>query len=213
MDKEEWFRTQMTGQLRYQFYLELLQLAAEHSVRALFCCMDEHIAEKSKKTDHETFVTKLLLERIEQTLADTEEAFVVFAEPSGGDTDQRTFLSDCFNSLQSGTSVVQFKRIALTVLTSPFRLLRLLQLADVVASCSMARVCGENTYSPPIFSQILPLIPTQAHDRRGGASFKILPIEYSNLYFTLLGDKHCTINGATEYRKLPHDDWPYSNGK
>ena len=77
MDKEEWFRTQMTGQLRYQFYLELLQLAAEHAVRALFCCMDEHIAEKSEKTDHETFVTKLLLERIEQALADTEEAFVV----------------------------------------------------------------------------------------------------------------------------------------
>src|SRR5438132_941352 len=73
---------------------------------------------------------------------------VVAAAPQGGSKGQGKFLADCGELLQAGTEFMKLDSIALGVLTAKSQQLRLLQLADIVTSCTVARVGGESDYSP-----------------------------------------------------------------
>ncbi len=73
-------------------------------------------------------------------------------------------------------------------MTADSKHIRLLQLADVITSCSIARIAGENRYSPEIFELIKPLF-REGYGRMGGIGLKIHPdMRYQNLYHWLLGD-------------------------
>jgi hypothetical protein len=89
--------------------------------------------------------------------------------------------------MRAGTAVVDLERLTLA-LASDSRLVRLLQLADVVAGWTVAHVAGEDEYSPPRFATIRPLLREDA-GRIGGIGLKLHPdFRYVNLYHCLLGD-------------------------
>jgi hypothetical protein len=115
---------------------------------------------------------------------------VIVSQPSGDRKSENKFLATCFETLRCGTDYVKPERIVLNVLTSPPRFMRLLQLADLVTSCSIAFVGGENSFSPPVFDGIKSMLAREL-GRIGGVGLKIHPdIKYVNLYHWLLGDTH-----------------------
>lgn len=82
------------------------------------------------------------------------------------------------------------------VLTSDSKHARLLQLADVVTSCTLSLIAGEERFAPDTFRHIEPLLRREA-GRVGGVGVKIHPdLRYCNLYHWLFGDSHIWRNGV-----------------
>jgi hypothetical protein len=119
-----------------------------------------------------------------------KDGLVIVAKPGGGHQENENFIANCLEVLEAGTQYLKFHNIALPVLTVNSRHIRLVQLADIVTSCTLARISGEKRYSPPIFDFIKPLFRKEL-DLIGGVGLKIHPdFRYANLYYWLLGDTH-----------------------
>jgi hypothetical protein len=89
--------------------------------------------------DHEMDVVGMFLERANNQLtARKRHGVVVVDRPTGGRSEETRYLVRCLESLQTGTRFVKPDRIAINVLTTASELVRLLKLADVVVSCSVA---------------------------------------------------------------------------
>ena len=78
----------------------------------------------------------------------------------------------------------------MSVLTSPFRLSRILQAADLIASCILAYVTGESNFAPALFPHLSPLFIRES-GRTGGVGVKLHPfLKYGNFYHWLFGDEY-----------------------
>lgn len=194
---EPFMRTQLVEDRREGFYEGLIELAISHQVRACVVIEDTKFkTAREQSRDHEHDVTALFLERVSADLrAQTADGTMVVAKPRGGHKEEQKFLSQCLQLLESGTEYEPLANLPLGVFIAQSNRLRLLQLADVVASCVVARVAGEVRYSPRIFEQLKPLFRRDG-DRVGGFGVKLHPdFIYANLYHWLLGDSYITRNG------------------
>src|SRR4051812_33178397 len=86
-----------------------------------------------------------------------------------------------------GTAYSALARLALAVATDS-QLSRLVQLADVVTSCTASIVGGERRFAPKVFEAgVLPLL-RRDYGCVGGRGLKLHPdYRYRNLYHWLLG--------------------------
>ena len=117
-------------------------------------------------------------------------------------------LTNCLETIEAGTTYIKPDCIALNVLSANSKYIRLLQAADLVTSCTLALVSGENTFSPKVFEKIKPLFDSEK-DRIGGVGLKIHPdFKYANLYHWLVGDTHFVRSNAGI--PLPLSGRPYS---
>jgi hypothetical protein len=115
---------------------------------------------------------------------------VVVATPGGGPAEKEKFLVYCLELKKTGTRFSQLNRLPLGVVTVNSYQMRLLQLADVVVSCTTARVAGEFNYSPAVFEMVKPILRCET-DRIGGVGLKLHPdFVFANLYYWLVGDSH-----------------------
>lgn len=189
--RELWMHDQLKGQDRSDFFCKALALAATHDVVAIVVIEDKKCRTATRATTAEDDVSQLLLERIHhESLRDESGCVVVVDRPTGSRGDEDRFLSRCLEHLQTGTDYVKHDRIALNVLSTPSKLVRILQLADLVASCTTALFSGESRYAPKIFQAIKPLLARDM-SRIGGVGLKLHPdFKYANLYHWLLGDTH-----------------------
>lgn len=130
---------------------------------------------------------------------------MIVDQPGGNRSDEARFLHDCLQILQTGTTYVKPTSIAINVLSASSSLVRLIQLADVITSCTTAMVSGETPYSPVIFQHVKKLLFSN-QGRIGGYGLKIHPdFRYINLYHWLLQDSEF----PPESRPLPWADRPY----
>jgi hypothetical protein len=189
--RDLWMHSGLVEEARKTFLTDALQLSQTLGVRAMVVIEDRNRNTATGATDHVTDIITLLLERFHHYLTESQDiGLVVCSQPTGGRKDEKAFLADCLKKLRTGTEYVKHNRIALNVLSCPQEFLRVLQLADIVVSCSVARVSGEKTYSPPVFAEVVPMLRTEL-GRKGGVGLKIHPdILYLNLYHWLLGDTH-----------------------
>jgi len=117
------------------------------------------------------------------------------------------FLRGCLEILQSTTGYVRPDSIALNVVSTPSKFIRLIQAADLVTGCTVAAVGGEERYSPPIMEKLKTLFHREL-GRVGGVGVKIHPdYKYGNLYHWILGDG-VFVRSSTGW-PLPRDDYPY----
>lgn len=209
--REKWMRDNLRGEERRDFYFSILDVATQYEVRCLLVVSDQTAATATGASTPDDDVTAILLERVHHRVCNDPEGCVVIVDrPSGGRSKEDRFLLNCLEQIKTGTSYVQHEKIALNVLSSPSKLIRALQLADLVTSCGTAFIGGEESYSPAIFKRMLPLFP-QDYGRRGGCSIKIHPdSKYRNLYHWLLNDSH-----FVRYQSgipFPISNLPYSAG-
>ncbi len=205
-----WMRDQLVAERRTAFFIEALELAATNRAQALVVVEDTNYALAIRESgDHEMDVVAMFLERSNNALSNRRRHGVVVVDRPGGDRPEETrYLIRCLESLQAGTRFVQHDHIAMNVLTTASELVRMLQLADIVASCSVAYVSGENRFSPAVFNHIRPLLARGYLGTCGGSGFKIHPdLKYVNLYHWLLGDDVYWKRGLGH--GLPLKQFPY----
>lgn len=210
--RDKWMHSNLIAEARQEFFFNVLRVASKHNVKCIVVINDTSCRTATETDTHYEDITTTLLERVHHRIPNDPDGCVVIVDrPSGGRTDEDKFLLRCLEQLQSGTTYVTHDKIALNVLSTPSKLVRTLQLADLVTSCSTARVSGEAVYSPPVFEKIVSLCPAE-FDRKGGVSFKIHPdFKYANLYHWILGDSHFVRfnNGFP----LPFQYRPYSQNE
>ena len=207
--RELWMRNNLVGDARRHFFFNVLSAAADHDIVAMVVLEDANCRTAPRAQTHEDDVSRLLLERVHNSLPfSSDGCIVIVGRPTGDRADEDRFLSHCLEDLQSGTEYVQHDKIALNVLSTPSKLVRLLQLADLITSCTTARVSGEPRYSPPVFDKVKGLLQNDM-SRVGGVGVKIHPdYKYANLYHWILGDTHYwRRNGGVPY---PLAGRPYS---
>lgn len=205
--KELWMRKNLIKEKRESFFCDILQKLAEHKAVVMVCISDTKASSATGATSRELDVTTLLLERLDRVFG-RETGIVIADRPSGDRRDEDQFLLDCLETFQNGTDFSKFGNIALNILTSNSRYVRLLQAADLITSCVTSHVSGENTYSPPVFRKIALMIREDS-GRKGGVGLKIHPdFKYANLYHWILEDTHfwrCNCG-----HPMPLQDYPYS---
>ena len=207
--RDSWMRGNLNGPDREAFYLDVLQVLAEHEAGGVVTIADTTARPATAATTPEMDVTNLFLERVERRLGDADTTGIVIVDrPGGGRPEEKQFLLDCLSTLQAGTDWVNMERIAIGVLTADSHLVRLLQAADLITACTLARVSGEKQYSPPVFEAIKGLF-FRSLGRAGGIGLKLHPDgKYANLYHWLVGDDALGVMGLG--RALPSPNWPYA---
>lgn len=211
--RELWMSQNLIGAAREKFLLGVMQLLKQHAARLIAVLEDElyNVADK-ESPNHEIDATRLLFERINRFLGDKQEnAVVVYDRPSGGRSHENDFLAASIEMLREGTRFVKFDRIALNLLCTQSRFLRLLQAVDVAVGCVGAYVSGEEKYSPAIFASVRPLFVSGVAGI-GGLGLKLHPeYKHANLYHWLLGDS-CLFRMNTgvslPMTRRPHSEKP-----
>ncbi len=207
-NRDMWMRTNLVGGARTRFFIEILDKAQQFGVNVIVIICDTKYNMMDAQSPNESFDTvTALLERVNLAF----NALVIADELGGGSSQELQFLENCRNLLSKGSSQQEkFDKILINVLTTPSNMVRLLQLADVVTSCTTAFVAGESKYSPQVFQHILPMV-RQYYGSLGGGGIKIHPdYIYANLYHWLWGDKH--VYKRSGGFPLPKGNLPYSTG-
>jgi hypothetical protein len=189
--RDLWMHQNLIGAQRQQFFIRILSLAMDQGTAGLVIIEDTSYRTATGVESPETDLIQLFVERAHHLLnAKQRNGMVIVSQPSGDRRSEYKFLADCFETLRAGTDYVKPERVMLNVITSPPKFMRLLQLADVVASCTVAFVGGEDFFSPPVFDVIKSMLAREL-GRIGGVGLKIHPdLKYLNLYHWLLGDTH-----------------------
>src|SRR5438552_13160308 len=87
---------------------------------------------------------------------------------------------------------------------------QVVQLADLITSCTLSFVSGENRFAPTTFQYVRPLLRSEAN-RIGGIGVKIHPeSKYANLYHRLFGDQSYILHNVTYPLPLPGHPFPVS---
>lgn len=208
--RELWMHQNLVDEARREFISRALGLAVELGSRAIVVVSDTQYR-TTGSASHEVDLVKLFLERAHWQLKGNQASGLIIAsQPSGDRRAENKFLTSCLETLKDGTEYVEFETIPLGVISCPPKFIRLLQLADIITSCTTAYVSGESNYSPPIFDGLLKLFANDGR-RIGGVGLKIHPDNvYCNLYHWLLGDK--MLWRGSVGMGLPFPRFPYSEG-
>ena len=184
-----WMHDSLVDPGRADFFRSVLQTAKERGVSALVVIEDTQAKPATDATTPEMDITRMFLERADSELGRAGRSGLIVADRTGSNFKaEEKFLTGCLETLQSGTKYAKPEHIVLNVVSTPSKLIRLIQLADLVAGCTLALVSGENTYAPATFEHVKPLLCTQ-WQQIGGVGLKIHPdFRYRNLYHWLLGD-------------------------
>jgi hypothetical protein len=208
--KETFMKAKLVSDARLRFFESLPTLAKQHQASA-FVVIEDKSANPARKDSntHEEDATALFLERADWTFRQNRrDGLVIVATPSGGPSEDGNFLSRCLELRATGTEFSILGCIPLGVITVPARQIRLIQLADVITSCVVARVAGESNYSPLVFDLLKPMLRREL-GRIGGVGLKIHPdFTYANLYHWLLGDTHFWRGNSG--RPLPFKTYPFA---
>jgi hypothetical protein len=207
--RELWMHKNLVGKKRQDFFRDVLCLAKDDGATATVVIEDTTYGTATGAASPEIDIIQLFLERAHNQLAAKQcNGMVIVSQPSGDRKSENKFLASCVETLKCGTDYVKPDRI-ITVLSSPPRFIRLLQVADIITSCSTAFVSGEGSFSPPVFGMIKPMLASEM-GRIGGIGLKMHPdFKYVNLYYWLVGDSHFWKSGVG--LPLPLVGYPYSS--
>ena len=188
--RELWMYKNLVGQRRQDFFKAVIALIRDNGARATVIIEDSTCGRATKANTAEIDLIQLFLERAHHQLVARQcNGIVIVSQPGGDRRAENKFIADCVETLKCGTDYVKPDKIV-TVLCSAPKFLRLLQVADLVTSCTTAFVSGESSFSPPVFNLIKQTFVSEL-GRVGGVGLKLHPdFKYVNLYHWLLGDSH-----------------------
>ncbi len=198
--RELWMRNNLLGDRRYNFFQNVLQIIRDASGQASVVIEDCNFARATDAVTPELDVVRMCLERIcNQCGENPSEGLVITDRALVGRSSDDKFLSNCLENLQSGAGFLRPKALALNVVSTPSKFVRLLQDADIITGATLAAVGGELTFSKPVIEDLMPIY-RRSLGRVGGYGVKIHPdYRYANLYHWIFGDK--------DYAKL-NTGWP-----
>ena len=190
--RELWMHDNLVDEARHRFFSDVLTELKEASTSCIVCASELACRPANGGLTPEQDVTCLFLERVNSSLARHGRlGIVVSDQPSGGQKEEKRFHRSCHALLRDGSSfVATFDCLALPVVFPvPSELVRLVQAADLIVGCTLARVSGERIYSPQLFERIAPMFERGGCGLVGGSGLKLHPdYKFANLYHWLVGD-------------------------
>lgn len=190
---------------RLKFYTDVLNIVRDAGAIASVIIEDRSYAPATKAPTHEEDVVRMALERIcKQCSENGMEGVVITDRRIGGNLTEDEFLRTCLENIQSGSGYIRPETLALNVVSTPSKFVRLLQVADVITGATLAAVAGEVRFSPPVVQQILPLF-RKSFGYVNGYGVKIHPdYRYANLYHWVFGDELFIKLNAGNSLPIPH---------
>lgn len=184
-----WMHLKLVDPDRADFFRSILEKATEYGGKALVVIADVTAKSATGAKPPEMDVTSMFLERADTEFGRVAASGVVVVDRTGSDFKaEERFLAACSETLQSGTAYSKPEHTLLNVVSTPSKLLRLLQLADLITGCTLAYVSGEGHFAPQTFAHVKPMLCRQG-EQIGGIGVKIHPdFKYRNLYHWLFGD-------------------------
>jgi len=207
--RELWMRENLVGDRRFVFFRDVVQRLREAGANAWVVIKDSEYRSATDAKTPEMDTVRMCLERVcNQCRSSPPEGLVITDRAIGGYSGEDKFLSGCLEDLQSGSGYLRPDALALNVLSTPSKFVRLLQAADLVTGATLAAVAGEFTFSLPVVNELKSLYRT-AFGRIGGYGVKIHPdYKYANLYHWIFGDTHFVRFNVG--RPLPMSHRPYA---
>lgn len=204
-----WMHDNLIEDRREEFFTRALNVAKDAGAKAIVIIEDLGYKTATGCARRDIDLINLFLERAHWELSRKGCCgIVIVSQPSGDRAAENKLIADCVETLKYGTDYMKFERIPLSIFSASHKFIRLLQLADIVTSCTTAFVAGESNYSPPIFEVIKHMMSGDPQ-RKGGIGLKIHPdLQYANLYHWLLGDTHFR-KGSMGF-PMPLSNAPYS---
>jgi hypothetical protein len=202
--RADWIHSNLHGAARRDCYCEVLKLARDHGVRALVAswCKGRSSLSAAESFDR---ILDYTFERIGLHLMQLgTDGLIVSDRPGGGRKDEDDFLKRFFLRTKFGTGFVPPEPVLLNILTTDSKLVRLLQLADIVVGAVTAIIGGQDRYAIEPFEYIRPMLVTNAAGQIGGCGLKIAPDRLENLYYWLLGESEYSYAGGKKKIALPH---------
>jgi len=209
--KTDWMHDHLKAQDRLDFQTGVVDILRRNGANVIFVGEVEGNTATQGTTSSDEDVLALLMERVEMRVSTLDgKAMVISDRPGGGVAEDKKFVGRQIELLLDGTRFVSFEHISF-FFTGESDHVRLLQAADLVASCCSARVAGESVHSPPVFDLLVPMMHRSWCDAVGGTSFKLYPDWMGNLYHWLLDEQFFHKGLGT--LELPHQSWPYKENE
>jgi len=210
-----WIHDHLLDARRAACYTDILRAAAENQVRAVVAIHDRGrmpIEIKAAISQNLTYV----FERATIYLENAERLGLIVADkPGGGKKQEEEVLEDVLDTILSGTDFVPPTQIPINVLTTHSRLVRSLQVADLVVGITTSMVAGAVKYAAPLFPLIMPMFLRHHYKGTiGGTGLKLHPSSLCNLYHWVLGeDAMWRLQNYEGWirSKLPDPAWAYAD--
>jgi len=208
--RELWMRTNLVGDRRLAFFRDILQLVRNRDGKVIVAIEDTNCSCATDAPTAEFDVVRLCLERVCLLCSANPPDGLVIADKSlVGQPGDTKFLAACLESIQAGAGYIRPDVLALNVVSTPSKFVRLIQVSDLVTGATLAAVGGETPFSPPVVEAIKPLYRRE-YSRVGGCGVKIHPdFKYANLYHWVLGDRDF-VRFQNGY-PLPMRGYPYAD--
>lgn len=206
-----WIREHLYGNKRTDLYVAILKQVREQGGRVIVSIVDTG---RTSIQDLEAFEwsVKFTFERISTCLSKEKSRCIVVADrPGGGKKQEDEFLARFLEKIEQGTEYVPMKSecVLLNVLTTPSRLLRQLQVADLVVSVTTAQVAGNIKWANPGFELIRTMFIRNHLGFAGGTGLKLFPDDLWNLYHWVLDESVFTKAATSTGMPLPIPKLPY----
>lgn len=204
--KKSWFKKNLSDEQRGELLKHVLTIVKEYDPSAIVSLCELATSPLAGADTHEMSALLMVMERFHTSIGFADTGIIIIDRPAGGKTDEESYLTTCADIAASGSKYAQFKKLACPIVSMPFSLSRILQIADLVVSITTAHFAGRPA-AAEFFPYVLPLLKT-LDGRRGGASVKIHPdFKYANLYHWLLEDEY--LKKGSIGVPMPLKDRPY----
>lgn len=209
--KGSWIYENLKGDDRSNCYAEILRAAAGFDVRALVIVWDTGRTTLKGERAFEKCLD-YAFERLAVNLSKrTEKAIIVADRPGGGKKQEDGLLANFLDRVQSGTTYSVPDWCLLNILTTPSKLLRQLQLADLVTGITTAMVAGSHKYAAPLFEEVRPMLMQNHFGSVAGTGLKLFPDALVNVYhWVLKEDFYWKVGSGTGF-DMPVPEYPYDN--
>lgn len=200
-----WMRDNLVAEERFKFYTDVLGLVREVGAVASVIIEDCNFARATDAPTHEEDVVRMSLERVSSQCSDNpSEGLVITDRRIGGNSSEDDFLQPCLENIQDGARYIRPRTLALNVVSTPSKFIRLLQVADLITGATLAAVGGEVKFSLPVVQQIDPLY-RKSFGYVDGYGVKIHPdYRYANLYHWVFGDELLVKFNTGTPLPMPH---------
>jgi hypothetical protein len=208
--RDLWMRDNLVEERRLEFFREVIALIRSAEAKATVVIEDRNAGRATDAETPELDVIRMCLERVcNQCRESPPEGLVITDRAIGGHPSEDKFLRACLENLQAGTGYLRPRAIALNVVSTPSKFVRLLQVADLVTGATLAAVGGERIFSVPVVAELQDVY-RRDFGRVGGYGVKIHPdFKYANLHHWIFGDRDFVRFNTG--RPLPMADRPYAS--
>ena len=187
-NKGSWIYQNLHGDQRKNCYQKLLEAAKDSKCSVIVVAWDLEKSELQKPEALE-MVYNYTFERVTNQLnAKNKQGVIVADRPGGGPSDESSFLTSFLGKINYGTQFSSDGRLATSVLTTPSKFQRHLQIADLVVGITCAMVGGNTNYSAPLFPIVKEMLCESSSGKRAGVGLKVFPDDWRSLYESLLDE-------------------------